>query len=146
MTAVAPSPGKGRLEVETEAGLTENVTELIETPAQMLKRVLLTDESIQAEFDCYFPTFFMPKWQIMLLIISTCGFYLIVIAFRSIQNWCYKKKFCTPQVVEFQRGKVTKHYNTCVYVYHITICNYISIGCNDMCIYICITNIDGYNQ
>jgi len=87
-------------------GLTTNVSELAETPEQMLKRVLLPKENVLATFDCFFPTFMLPRWKIVLLLITTLGLYGFVLAFRAIQRWCYKNKFCTPAVVEFQRGKI----------------------------------------
>lgn len=100
--------GKGlsRVIPENPAGLSENVNDLAETPDQMLKRTLLPNEEVIATFDCFFPTFMLPRWKIVALLTMTLGLYAFVLLFRAIQRWCYKNNFCTPKVVNFQRGKV----------------------------------------
>lgn len=92
--------------VENPAGLTKNVDELSETPAEMLRRVLLPDEQVIGNFDCFFPSFMLPRWKIVLLLISTLGLYGFVLLGRWIQRQCIKNKCYTPMLVEFQRGKV----------------------------------------
>ena len=87
-------------------GLASNVNVLTETPEEMLQRVLLPDEKLVATFDCMFPTFMLPRWKLMLLLIFTLGLYGFVLLYRSIARWCYKMKCCTPAVVDFQRGKL----------------------------------------
>lgn len=87
-------------------GLSENVNDLAETPEQMLTRVLLPSENVTATFDCFFPTFMLPRWKIVLLMVCTCGMYGFVLLHRALLRWCYKTKCLTPKVVEFQRGKV----------------------------------------
>jgi len=87
-------------------GLSDNVKELLETPDQMLKRVLQPGETITGEFECYFPDNMIPQWKIVLLLIITCGLYGFVLLYRSIERWCYKKKCCTPKLSHMSRGKL----------------------------------------
>ena len=87
-------------------GLTENVSEFVETPDAVLKRLLLEGEEVVQQFDCYFPGVVIPKWKIAQLIIRTLGLYLIVLAYRELVKWCYKNRCCTPNTVEMARGKV----------------------------------------
>ena len=87
-------------------GLSENVNNLSETPEAMLKRVLLPEESVVATFDCFFPTFMLPKWQIVVAVVTSFGLYLFVLLYRWILRKCYAMKCCTPDKVTFQRGKV----------------------------------------
>lgn len=90
----------------TESGLSENVSQLIESPEQMMKRVLLPGEVVRSEFECYFPTDFVPRWKIIMLLTITLGLYAFVLLYKSILKWCYKNKCCTPAIVSFTRGKL----------------------------------------
>ena len=92
--------------LRTEFGMSENLLKLIETPEEMMERVLMKDEEVRSTFDCFFPTQFIPQWKIMLLIFATGGLYLIVLAYRYVQQWCYKNKCCTPSQVAFKKGKM----------------------------------------
>jgi len=100
------NPGLNRVVPANPDGLSENVCDLAETPDQMLQRVLLPSEIVIATFDCFFPTFMLPRWKIISLMIITFGLYGFVLLFRAIQRWCYRNHFCTPSLVQFQRGKV----------------------------------------
>jgi hypothetical protein len=103
---IAPIEADDKRIPENPPGLSENVNDLAETPQQMLQRVLLPNENVTATFDCFFPMFMLPRWKIVLLVTSTLGLYAFVLMYRAILRWFYKKKCCTPGVVEFQRGKV----------------------------------------
>lgn len=92
---------------EQPAGVTDNVSELSETPERMLQRVLLPNEVITADFDCYFPFKRLPMWKIITYCIMSLGLFLFVLAFRAIQRWCYRNKCCTPKLLQFSRGKVS---------------------------------------
>jgi len=89
-----------------DAGLTNNVVNLVETPEQYLKRSLVDDEVILDTFDVKFPGEFVPLWKIVTLCIITCGLYLIVLAFRAIRRCCYRNRCCTPAEVHFVFGKM----------------------------------------
>jgi len=103
MAAVAPIESAKKV-TPSEQGMSENVVELIETPEQMLARVLLPGEEVKSSFECYFPTEFVPRWKIAMLLVLTLGFYFFYMLFKRIQQWCYKMKCCTPSVIQFTRG------------------------------------------
>lgn len=92
--------------VNNQVGLSRNVDELSEKPKNFLDRVLLPGERVVKEFDCYFPSNFIPRWKLIALLILTCGLYCFVLLKRAIERWCYKHRCCTPAVVEFVRGKL----------------------------------------
>ena len=84
-----------------EAGITSNIQSLMETPEAMLRRVLLPDERVRAEFDCYFPMDYLPRWKLAMLLVVTCGLYAIVLCMQSIQRCCQKYfKLCIPNLVQ----------------------------------------------
>ena len=91
---------------ENEPGMTNNLTDLVQTPADNLAATLLPNEFIIAEFDCYFPQRVLPLWKIILLLIITGGMYIFVMAYEEVRRWCYRNRCCTPRVLEFQRGRV----------------------------------------
>ena len=99
-------PESTREPTKVEAGLSENVAQLIESPEQMMARVLMPGELVRSEFECYFPSKFVPRWKIIMLLTITCGLYGFVLLFRAIERWCYKAKCCTPRIVSFTRGKL----------------------------------------
>lgn len=41
-----------------------------------------------------------------MLLILTGGMYAIILGFRMVRRWCYKKRWCTPQTVHFAFGKM----------------------------------------
>lgn len=47
--------------LENSEGISANVSDFAETPDTFLRRVLLPDETVIAEFDCFFPTHMVPK-------------------------------------------------------------------------------------
>ena len=109
---MAPMAVVAKEEIPNPVGLTENVYSLLETPNQMLNRVLLPGEVVTAEFDCFFPTRFIPKWKIVMLLIVTLGLYALVMLWHMIRDWFYKNNCCTPNFVHFSRGKVILHIYT----------------------------------
>ena len=54
----------------------------LETRDKFLSRILSDGEVILAEFNCSFPTNFIPQWKLVLLCIFTLGLYLLVLAFN----------------------------------------------------------------
>jgi hypothetical protein len=102
----SPSKSTNRVLPPNPEGLSLNVSNLAETSDQMLTRVLLPSETVVATFDCFFPSFMLPRWKIIMLLTVTLGLYGLVLLHRAIERWCYKNKCCTPAVVQFQRGKV----------------------------------------
>jgi hypothetical protein len=103
MSRVAPVQ---ELLSQNQLGLTENVNDLSETPNQMLTRTLLPGEQVLREFNCYFPSDFIPLWKLVRMLILTCGFYIFVLAYRAVARWCYRHNCCKPNIVEFERGKL----------------------------------------
>lgn len=87
-------------------GLTDNVSQLAETPNLALKRTLFKDEVVLKEFNCYFPTKMIPRWKLLLLLIFTLGLYAIVLAYNALIRWCYRNRCCTPALVSLERGKL----------------------------------------
>jgi len=108
----APLPVQGRSDDylkklnEQPPGLQSNVCKICETPDHVVRRTLLPGETVMADFDCYFPYKMLPMWKIILLCICSGGLYLFVLLYRSIQRWCYRMRCCTPNHLEFTRGKV----------------------------------------
>jgi len=88
------------------AGLTAGVDKLAETPVQMLARVLLPQEKVLKEFDVLFPDNFIPRWKIFLYLVVSFGTYAFVLCARACQRYAWRKRWCTPQLVEFTRGKM----------------------------------------
>ena len=92
-----------------EAAITANIHSLLETPEAMLRRVLLPDERVRAEFDCYFPLDYMPRWKLAMCLVMTCGLYAIVLCYQAIQRFCQRNfKLCTPNLVQIEKGKVNQ--------------------------------------
>jgi len=87
-------------------GLTDNVSQLAETPNLALKRTLFKDEVVLKEFNCYFPTKMVPRWKMVLLLICTLGLYGILLAYHALLRWCYRHRCCTPALVSLERGKL----------------------------------------
>lgn len=91
---------------ENEVGMTPNVESLTENPNEFLQRYLEPGETVIETFDCYFPTRMIPKWKLILLCITTLGFYLLVLAYRAVARWCYRMRFCYPSLYVLERGKM----------------------------------------
>ena len=91
---------------EHDPGLSDNVTDQVETPQELLKRIIVDDESILSTFDVKFPGEFVPLWKIVSLLIVTVGLYGIVLLFRMIRRWFYRNRWCTPSTVHFVFGKM----------------------------------------
>jgi hypothetical protein len=91
---------------EQPAGLLQNVSDLSETPDRAIKRILLPNEVILADFDCYYPFKMLPMWKIIFLCVVTGGLFAFVLLYRSIARWCYRSGCCTPKHLEYTRGKV----------------------------------------
>jgi len=105
MSIVPSGMNKDLLEKNPE-GLTDNVSQLAETPNLALKRTLFKNEVVLKEFNCYFPTRMIPRWKLLLLIIFTFGLYGLVLAYHALLRWCYRNRFCTPALVSLERGKL----------------------------------------
>ena len=54
---------------DLDPGLTNNVVDQVETPNQLLARILLDDEQVVDTFDVKFPGEFIPVWYILYYII-----------------------------------------------------------------------------
>ena len=88
------------------AGLSKNAFELAETPNIHVKRMMCDQEHILATFDVLFPYQKIPQWKINYLLVITCGLYAIQMLIDAIAQWCYRKKWCTPPVIDYTRGKM----------------------------------------
>ena len=60
-----------------EPGLTATVEEYTENPQEFLARALADGETVVEQFDVYFPGRMIPRWKLVLLVVSTFGLYLI---------------------------------------------------------------------
>jgi len=87
-------------------GLTKNVQSLMETREEFFSRILVDGEQVIAEFNCSFPSHFVPVWQMVLYTLVTLGLYLFLLAYRAIRRCCYRYRLCTPPTISFQNGKV----------------------------------------
>lgn len=91
-------------------GVSESIVEKIETPEEMLRRVLSPGEVVIAQFDCYFPKKMWPAWFVTLMIICTFGLILLYFLYLRIKNYFYRIGCCTPSNLDFVRRKVFKLY------------------------------------
>jgi hypothetical protein len=92
-------------------GLTDNLVDLTETCSEALSRVLLPEEKIIAEFDCYYPGEIMSISKFFFLVVVTCGRHLLVLLYKVFLDCMYQMQYCNPALVDYHRGKVRKGRN-----------------------------------
>lgn len=94
----------GKAELPHPVGLSALVEELVDLPSQALQRELQPGENVVASYDVYFPSRYIPRWKVILLCFMTLGGYFIYMLYQRLLAWFYKRRYCTPALVQMTRG------------------------------------------